>query len=115
MGKSKVIIQGVPVSHLTRENGELRYKIEETEQYMRKSNVITRGVPEDRDEDVRKLVTDVANELGVELERGDIKKTQRLPSRFKPRPIIAQLNDLDKKPRRKGHRVERIMANHYNG
>jgi len=82
---------------LTMENSELRYRIEELEQYYRKSNIIIRGVPEEAGENARKTVEKIASKLDVQLEGNDIGKAHRLKSRTQPRPIIARLNDWEKK------------------
>jgi len=85
-------------TELARENVGMRCRLDEVEQYLRKSNAIVRGVPEAgvEKENVKELVKNIAEEL-VQLYDGDIGKAHRLPSRYKPRPIIVRMNDWDKK------------------
>ena len=88
------------IQHLLCENYELRLKLNEMEQYNKKSNLIIQGVPVVEVEDLMDVATKLANKLKVDLKDYDVAALHRLPSKKKDNeapPIIVKLNNLGKK------------------
>jgi len=84
------------INQLINENRELKRNVEENEQYSKKSNVIINGVPETNDEELRKVIGEVASCLGIELHDYDLQAAHTLPSKSEIKPIIVKFNNYDK-------------------
>ena len=71
----------------------MEIKINESEQYSRNKNIEIHNVEEDDNENLEKVVINVAKELGVSLENSEIEIVHRVNSRNKkhPRPILVQM------------------------
>lgn len=83
-------LEGV-VERQNRENYELRRQLRDLEQYSRKSQLEFGGIPQnpnEKPEDLEAAVIDIANQLEVNLQSDDIEAIHRIPTRFKPSPII---------------------------
>ncbi|XP_065203980.1 uncharacterized protein LOC135834071 [Planococcus citri] len=76
----------------------LQDKVNDLDQYSRIENVIINGIPQKDDENIRQVVTLVAEKLNVTLHECDISTAHRLPSKPDRIPaIIVRLNNRDKK------------------
>lgn len=84
---------------LENENKMLREKmmkmensVEELEQYSRNRNIQIDGIPCVKDENLEKLVQDIATQIDVEITGGEIDVVHRIPSRYNknPEPIVVQ-------------------------
>jgi len=72
------------VKELEKENGELKRKWNDSEQYGRKGNIIIAGIPEKgRDEDILETVKEVGEQVGVAIDARDITIAHRIPTKYK--------------------------------
>ncbi|XP_033730887.1 uncharacterized protein LOC117320397 [Pecten maximus] len=87
------------VSSLEAENAELRLKLDDLEQYGRRTLVRFSGFPENEREDTTSTVLDAATSCGVDLSVDDIERSHRVgkAGRGKPRQIIMRLKSVDSK------------------
>ena len=60
------------------------------EQYGRRDNISIFGLDESPDEDPYQVVLDVANKVGVKIQKNDISVCHRVPSRKGERPLIVK-------------------------
>lgn len=66
------------ISELQEENRELRYQLDASSQYNRRDNLKIIGVKYDKNEDVKKIVKDIAAHVGEPIEDKDISVAHRL-------------------------------------
>ena len=66
------------ICELQSENQELRYQLDASSQYNRRENLKIIGVEYKKDEDVKKIVKDIAAHVGVPIEDKDISVVHRL-------------------------------------
>lgn len=87
------------IDFLLRENYELKVKINNMDQYSRKSNLIICGIPYKEEEVLREVAKKLATKLEINLEDYEIAAIHRLPAKNKDTvpPIIIKLNNLDVK------------------
>ena len=77
-------------------NKLLENKIDKLEQYGKKQNIIVNGLLVTENEDLRERITQLANELDVEVFDRDISAIHRLPAKEGRIPgIVVRLNNLD--------------------
>ena len=77
--------------------GELEDMQDEMQQYQRKYNLEICGIPESEDENLKDVIEAIATEVDVEIDSTDIDIVHRLPSKFRPRPIIVKFSAYDDK------------------
>ncbi|PJE77360.1 hypothetical protein CI610_03718 [invertebrate metagenome] len=84
---------------LEAENTELRLKLDDLEQYGRRSLVRFSGLPENENENTTNLVLDAVTACGIDLTSDDIERSHRVgkPGKGKPRQIIMRLKSVDTK------------------
>lgn len=72
----------------------LTSNIQDLEQYSRRNSVRIFGVPEEEGENTNKLVSDLCNNIGVQVVDSDIDRSHRVGKRVgnKPRAIIVKFN-----------------------
>lgn len=71
---------------------------DEMHQYQRKYNLEFHGIPEIKGEDLNSIAEELAKEIDLDdFEESDIDIIHRLPSKFKPRPIIVKFKCYDSK------------------
>ena len=70
------------------------YEIDDQEQYSKRDNVLTKGIPEERGENTNDIVCSVAQAVGVPCEEKDISTSHRIGqwarAGSKPRPFMAK-------------------------
>jgi len=66
---------------LRAENNELRQETESLQQYTRRNNAVTGGIPYQENEDLFQLIQKCAGSIGVKIEPQDIDIAHRLPTR----------------------------------
>lgn len=76
---------------------DLHKRVAQLEQYSRKENVIISGIPLIQNENPRKIVTELAEKIGVPLKEYDIVAAHRLPSNKGHPNLIARIANRDKK------------------
>ena len=74
----KLLARDAKFCELQSDNSELRYQLDAASQYNRRENLKIIGVKYDKDEDVNKIVKDIAAHVGVTLEDRDISVAHRL-------------------------------------
>lgn len=82
---------------IKKENAELKMQQIAGDQYSRKANVIINGVPVTNGEKLRQVVGQIADQLGIKLERHHFCAVHRLKSDKEIPPIIARFNDYEVK------------------
>lgn len=87
------------INILKEENEALNIKLNELEQYGKKSNLIIQGVSLREGENLKEITKKLARKLEVNIDDADIAKVHRLPTRKNHQvpPIIVRLNNLDKR------------------
>lgn len=96
--KKENTVTNSKIESLESENESLKAKLNDLEQYSRKSNVLIKGVPTCKNENLVEVVLNLANSLGIELSHNDISAIHPLPSRRGRHPhIIMKLINLRKK------------------
>ncbi|XP_049890490.1 uncharacterized protein LOC126383825 [Epinephelus moara] len=63
------------------EISKLKFECDKVEQTTRKTNIIIRGIPLTNGENTKKVVVDLAAEMGVEMKEQDISVSYRLPGK----------------------------------
>ena len=111
------------IEYLRNENNHLRIKLEEQDQYGRKSDIIVNGLkdggPNETEEEVMKEVIEMAKKLKVKLDPSEIFASHRLPTKRKTNthPVLVRLNNLRKKGelirKSKDMKLDGIYINHY--
>ena len=81
--KQKVDITELTTStkNLEKKSCDDQDKIDQLEQYNRRQNLEFEGLAYQKDEDVSQLVIDVAEKIGVKLQKTDISVAHRLPTK----------------------------------
>ena len=74
----KLKAKDLKIGELQSENQELRYQLDASSQYNRRENLKIIGVEYKKDEDVKKIVKDIAAHVGVPIEDKDISVVHRL-------------------------------------
>ncbi|CAL4239697.1 unnamed protein product, partial [Meganyctiphanes norvegica] len=64
------------IVELQKDNTEMLYQQDALSQYNRRDSIKLFGIPHDKEEDINKIVKDVAKHLGVELEDKDISNNE---------------------------------------
>lgn len=72
-------------------------RLDDINQYQRKYNLEIQGIPEKEDEDLKDIITDLADELDVEIDSGDIDIVHRQRSKTVPKPILVKFKCYDDK------------------
>lgn len=74
-----------------RENEDLKRQIRELEQYSRRRHLEVTGILEKQDEtneDLEEAVINIAQKIQVTIQKSDLEAVHRLPTKFKPSPVI---------------------------
>lgn len=79
------------------ENKELKAKLSDLDQYGRKNDVIIQNIPEVENENLVKVLAEVANKIGVSIREFDITVAHRLPTKKGVRPVIVRFHSAEKK------------------
>lgn len=87
----------VELEEIKAENVMLRARIDESEQYSRKRNVIISGIPYEEGEEIKTKIQKFATDIQINLEDYDINAVHRLLNKRGIPPVILCLNSLDKK------------------
>lgn len=102
------------IENLEIEKHEMQKRINESEQYSRRNNVIITGLPKDTKEDLREKVTKLAGKLGVKLHEYDICTVHRLSNIGEAPAIVMKMNNRDKKTHlMKEARKKKLKANDF--
>lgn len=77
----------------------LETRVEDLEQYSRRTCLKVSGVPEDKEEDTDKIILNIANDIGVNLKPEEINRSHRLPNskNRSPRDIVVRLTTYNKR------------------
>lgn len=90
----------IRISTLEDEKIEINTRLNESEQYSRRENLIITGVPKEPNENIRAVVTRVAEKLGVKLYKYDVCDVciaHRLSNKGEAPAIVVKMNNRDKK------------------
>lgn len=85
------------IDDLYEENNRLKVQVDQLEQYSRKANIVIKGIPPHKDENLYELVKNIGSKIEVNLKDYDIIAAHRLPSSTNMSPIIVRLLNYDKK------------------
>jgi len=86
------------VKELTKEKEEIKAKLNFSEQYHMKGNVVIVGIPDKgKGEDVLATVKEIGKKLSVEIDKYDVAIAHRIPSKSNKPPIIVRFNNWFKK------------------
>jgi len=86
------------ILELKEANAKLEDRIEDLEKYSRKNNMVISGIPVEKDENVKEIFTDLANQLQVELQDHEVCVIHQLPAQRNRTPgIIVKLSNNEKK------------------
>lgn len=96
--KLNVVIgkQNERIKILEETNDELNTRVNELEQYSRRSNIKITNVPEMKDENLEKMICEVGEKIGIELNfKQDIQAIHRVPtaSTKSPKPIVVKFSN----------------------
>jgi len=77
---------------------DLELRVDEQDQYQRRTSATISGVSETSNENTDDVVLEVAREIGVDLEPQDISRSHRLPSKTKPvKDIVVRFISYNKR------------------
>ena len=99
---------------------KLEAQLDSVETHRRRKTLKLYGIPEEKTESTRTIVVDIAEKLGVDLTRDDIKRSHRTgrPKQGKPRPIMIKFVEIEVKRRlyktRTKFRKENMKKETYN-
>uniref|UniRef100_A0A8D9B0F7 FP protein C-terminal domain-containing protein n=1 Tax=Cacopsylla melanoneura TaxID=428564 RepID=A0A8D9B0F7_9HEMI len=92
-------MSSVKIKKLEDENRTLKWKMNEMEQYSRRSNVQINNIPPVANEDIGKILCEMGKKIGVNLDYNvDIQAAHRVPSqRENSKPIIVKFTNRTKR------------------
>lgn len=81
------------IAMLERNELNMKQEINELKQRSRFNNIIIKGIPGKKDEDILKVVTDLGNKIGIMNAANDIQRCHRVPTfdKTKTKPIVVRL------------------------
>lgn len=85
----------VEIQEIQEENKQLRKKIENLEQYSRRSNLIISGVPLKKEEKIKEIIKKLAEKWDIDLHDYDIMAAHRLRTKTNIPDIIVKVNNRD--------------------
>ena len=83
------------------EVNKLAFQLDSVDQHRRRKTLKIYGVPEKPGESTRTITVDLAEKLGIDMSRDDIKRSHRTGQKgtAKPRPISVKFNEIEDKRR----------------